>query len=262
MLFHGAQFTTNQWGMRDQEYSQTPTPRTYRIALLGPSFVMGSGVADHEVFEAILEDRLNSEASGGEIDKFEILNFGVAGDSVAEEMYTLDTRVLDFQPDAVFLISHQEEMSTVLRNLSNHFTSSAEIPYEFLSETAQKAEIDSSMPRTEIERRLQPYQEELTQSIYRHMAEVARENDIPLIWVYMPTLEKTPSDKDISTLFEIAENAGFEIVSLADLYEGKDLEQLIVAQWDRHPNAIAHQMIADLMYERIFESGMIQIPGP
>ena len=59
--FNGAQLSTNRWGMRDRDYEQTPAPDTYRIALTGPSFVMGSGVADNEVFEWLLEDRLNQE---------------------------------------------------------------------------------------------------------------------------------------------------------------------------------------------------------
>ena len=57
----------NRWGMRDRDYEQTPAPDTYRIALTGPSFVMGSGVADNEVFEWLLEDRLNREHAGSRI---------------------------------------------------------------------------------------------------------------------------------------------------------------------------------------------------
>jgi hypothetical protein len=43
IMFHGERFSTNEWGLRDKSYSQTPPPETYRIALLGPSYVMGSG---------------------------------------------------------------------------------------------------------------------------------------------------------------------------------------------------------------------------
>ncbi|NJN43813.1 MAG: hypothetical protein HC806_03110 [Anaerolineae bacterium] len=53
IVFHGEQFSINSWGMRDQEYALTPPPDTYRIVLVGPSFVMGSGVADDEIFDAI-----------------------------------------------------------------------------------------------------------------------------------------------------------------------------------------------------------------
>ena len=40
------QFSTNGWGMRDRDYAQRKPAGTLRIALLGPSHVMGNGVAD------------------------------------------------------------------------------------------------------------------------------------------------------------------------------------------------------------------------
>jgi hypothetical protein len=83
MLFHGASFSTNQWGFRDQEYTLEPAPGTLRTIIIGPSFVMGSGAADGEVFEAVLENRLNTEYGGEAYERYEILNFGVAGYSVA-----------------------------------------------------------------------------------------------------------------------------------------------------------------------------------
>ena len=47
--------------MRDQDYERSPPPNTFRIALLGPSNVMGWGVGDGETFEALVEERLNRE---------------------------------------------------------------------------------------------------------------------------------------------------------------------------------------------------------
>jgi alginate O-acetyltransferase complex protein AlgI len=255
--FHGARFTTNSWGMRDKDYDKVPAVGTYRIALLGPSFVMGSGVADQETFEWLLEDRVNADNTNNAINKYEILNFGNAGDSVIEEMDSLETRVMAFQPDALFIVAHQAEMSILIRNLANHFAEGTDIPYDFLVEIGRKAGVDSSLPETEIERRLQPYREELTQQTYKHITQLAENQGIPAIWIFMPTPEENLPEADISSLFKIAEDAGFQIVSLRDLYDGQDLDRLIVAEWDRHPNAIAHKMIADLMYQRIFVSGLI-----
>ena len=61
--FVGAMVRTNHWGMRDREYSLAPPANVYRIALLGPSTAMGSGVEAHESFEALVEERLNREFS-------------------------------------------------------------------------------------------------------------------------------------------------------------------------------------------------------
>ena len=59
--WNGNKFTTNEFGMRDRSYTKAKPDQVLRIALLGPSHVMGNGVADDETFEALLEDRLNEE---------------------------------------------------------------------------------------------------------------------------------------------------------------------------------------------------------
>ncbi len=77
--FHGAKLSTNRWGMRDKDYEKIPAPGMYRIALTGPSFVMGYGVADNEDFDSLLEDRLNREHNREPYTGYEILNFAVPG---------------------------------------------------------------------------------------------------------------------------------------------------------------------------------------
>ena len=57
--FKGAPFRTNRWGMRDREYTREKPPGTFRIAVLGSSVTMGSGVGDGETFESLAERALN-----------------------------------------------------------------------------------------------------------------------------------------------------------------------------------------------------------
>ena len=54
-------FATNRWGMRDRDYDLAKSSGTFRIALLGSSNVMGWGVPQEDVFETILEARLNDD---------------------------------------------------------------------------------------------------------------------------------------------------------------------------------------------------------
>src|SRR3546814_4445867 len=75
---HGA-IQTNRWGMRDQDYAQTPPPGTLRGVVLGYSTVMGWGVEQGETFEAVVEARVSRRlaelAAGG----FELMNLSVPG---------------------------------------------------------------------------------------------------------------------------------------------------------------------------------------
>jgi hypothetical protein len=61
VVFKGARFRTNGWGMRDKECSRAKPPNTYRIVAVVASYLMGSGVASSETFESLLEERLNRQ---------------------------------------------------------------------------------------------------------------------------------------------------------------------------------------------------------
>jgi len=76
--------------MRDKDYEQTPPAGTHRIALLGASHIFGSGVKDDETFEAITENRLNSEYSSDSGNKYEILNFGRQGRTALHQIMVLE----------------------------------------------------------------------------------------------------------------------------------------------------------------------------
>ena len=63
---------------------------------------MGNNVGDGELFEALLEDRLNREfAPGHPWQHVEILNFAVDGMSLPQQLALQDDRVFQFDPDVV-----------------------------------------------------------------------------------------------------------------------------------------------------------------
>jgi hypothetical protein len=247
--YHGEPLSINRWGMRDQEYEKIPPPHTYRIALVGPSFVMGSGVADNEVFEAVLEERLNRENDGTLYSQYEILNFGVAGHAAVQELVTLDSKALQFRPDALLFVSHQLEEEIVVRNLASRIVLGVQMPYEYLADLAKRAGVEQGMTQAEGERRLKPYGEELVRWTYRQSVSIAQENGMQAIWVLFPTLETEKSPEIIAKLVRQAVDAGFVVIDLSDLYDGRDPSSLIVAEWDKHPNARGHQLLADHLYE-------------
>jgi len=251
--FHGAEFTTNRWGMRDMEYEQVPAPNTYRIAMVGPSFVMGSGISDRDVFEAILERHLNEQIDGKLYDRYEILNFGVAGHSSLQELWTFEEKVISFKPNAVFFVSHQIEEEVTVRNLAQSLATGVEIPYDYLVEVARKAGVQEGMAQSEVEGLLKPFGSEIVSWTYHRFVEVSREMGITPVWIFMPTLEMPLSEEVKVQLSDMAEEAGFIVLDLSDVYENQDIESIIVAEWDRHPNVEGNQLIALRLYEALRE---------
>ncbi len=252
--FHGETFTTNHWGMRDREYEQTPAPRTYRVAIVGPSFVMGSGVADTDVFEWVLENRLNAEFGGQQFASYEILNFAVAGHSALQELYVFETTALQFQPDALFFFSYQTEAARITPSLANRISIGAEIPYPWLQEIIRNAGALPGLDQDELESRLEPFTGEIVSQIYQQIAALAKDNDVLPVWVYLPILGSYESGSEYRELVGKARAAGFITINLSDIFTGLDVFSITVAPWDMHPNRIGHSLIADRLFEEILST--------
>lgn len=252
--FNGTQLSTNRWGMRDQDYEQTPAPGTYRIALTGPSFVMGYGVADDEGFEWLLEDRLNQESAGSPYTKYEILNFAVPAYSAIQDLMVLEQKALAFQPNAIFFMAHQREEEAVVKYLADRLSVEADLPYPDLIELARWAGVEPGVAKVEAERLLQPVGTEILSWTYRRIVEVSRAHGILPVWIFMPTLEYLLQEEEIARLNGLAEEAGFIVLDLSDAYDNQDLESLVVAYWDKHPNAEGHRLIAEDLYRKLREN--------
>ena len=251
--FNGTRLSTNRWGMRDRDYEQIPTVNTYRIALTGPSFVMGLGVNDGEDFEWLLEDRLNREHAGERYDGYEILNFAVPGYSALQELMQMEQKGFSFQPNALFFMAHQREEEAAVLYLADRISVGADLPYADINELIQRAGIKPGMTKTEAERLLKPFGTEILSLTYRHVVDEAHNHKVLPVWIFMPTLEDPLEQSEIVHLSGVAEQAGFIVLNLADAYQNQDPESLVVAYWDKHPNAKGHQLIADYLYQELRE---------
>ena len=250
---NGTWLTTNRWGMRDRDYERTPPPNTYRIALTGPSFVMGLGVADGEDFGWLLEERLNRENTGSQYAGYEILNFAVPGYSAIQNLMVLEEKALTFQPNAIFFMAHQREEEAVVKYLADRLSVEADLPYTDLLELARRAGAEPGATKVETERLLQPAGTEILSWTYRRIVEVSQAHGILPVWIFMPTLENPLREEEIAHLTRVAEESGFIVLDLSDAYNNQDLESLVVAYWDKHPNANGHRLIAEDLYRKLQE---------
>ena len=250
---NGTWLTTNSWGMRDREYERIPPPNTYRIALTGPSFVMGLGVADGEDFEWLLEERLNGENSGNPYAGYEILNFAVPGYSAIQNLMVLEQKALDFQPNAIFFMAHQREEEAVVKYLADRLSVRADLPYPELIELSRRAGAEPGATKLETEILLQPVGTEILSWTYRRIVEVSEANGVLPVWIFMPTLENPLREEEITYLKGVAEESGFIVLDLSDAYDNQDLDSLVVAYWDKHPNAKGHRLIAEDLYRKLQE---------
>jgi D-alanyl-lipoteichoic acid acyltransferase DltB (MBOAT superfamily) len=239
--------TINRWGMRDRDYELQPPPGVFRIALLGPSNVMGWGVGDGETFEALLEDRLNLDRAAAQPAKYEILNFGVPGYQPPQQLVALE-KAFAFHPDAVFYVATGRELSRASRYMVEVVQKRIANPYPFLSEIVAKAGLTAEIDEASALRRLAPFRDEILAAVYRHIVEECRARGRVAVWIFLPQVREGAWQEETPDMLRIAAEAGFVIVDLADVYRGEDPAAVRLAEWDEHPNARGHRLIAERLY--------------
>jgi hypothetical protein len=200
-----------------------------------------------------LEDRLNKENTGIAYKKYEILNFAVPGYSAIQDLIVLEQKTLPFQPNAFFFMSHQREEEAVVLYLADRISVGADLPYPDLMELAQQAGAKPGTTKVEAERLLKPYGAELLSLTYRHIVTTSQAHGILPVWIFMPTLEDPLQQEEVVHLKHLAQEAGFIVLDLSDAYNNQNLDSLVVAYWDKHPNAKGHMLIAEDFYRKLRE---------
>jgi D-alanyl-lipoteichoic acid acyltransferase DltB (MBOAT superfamily) len=254
MELQGARFSTNPFGMRDGgEREIAKPPGTCRIALLGSSHVQGAGVGDAETFAERLEALLQADAPRSRHARYEVLNFGVGAYTPLEILWALEHKALDFGPDALVYVAHSIDVEQVVARLAAKAREGIGLPYPRLVEAIERAGVGRGTAQSVAERRLAPLGPELVEWIYGRIVQEARARGIPAVWIYLPRISERVREEDEARLFDLAKRAGFEVIDLRDLYAGRDIDSLRLAEWDYHPNAEGHALIAERIHRELLE---------
>jgi hypothetical protein len=284
VVWNGHEFTTNRWGMRDRDYSKEKPPDTLRIALLGPSHVMGNGVADGETFENLVEDRLNNERPDPRFTRIEILNFGVDGFSLAQQVAILEDRALGFSPDIVIATYYQRNLSMtegylmklvwrdipipdqslkdLLKDggLSDIDRVGLPVPFAAGRQLASWIGIDSRMPSGEASVRVRRIADEVEEWSIQRFADVAKSHGVlPVVVGLNAVIEDELPEIPHQTLMN---ELGLPVIDLFNVFPKAERSSLRVAPWDDHPNVAGHRLIADRLYPQLVALLGSAITGP
>lgn len=126
---HG-RVSVNSLGFRGKEI-RPKQPNTFRIAVLGDSFVEALQVDEEQTFVSLLEEQLNQSVAARDR-QFEVINCGVSGFGTAQELLMLQNYVLPLNPDAVLLSVFPEND---LWNNSRALAGDETIPYFAIGES-------------------------------------------------------------------------------------------------------------------------------
>jgi hypothetical protein len=92
----------NSKGLHDVEHSYEKPAHTYRILILGDSYVDGRQVELDQLFTRILEDLLNEKAGAAGV-HFEVISAGVSGWGTDQQLLYYENEGYKYSPDMVML---------------------------------------------------------------------------------------------------------------------------------------------------------------
>jgi hypothetical protein len=257
-VFINVPFRTNQWGMHDKEYAMQAPAGCYRIALLGASDTMGWGVEREKDFEAVLENKLNMEcATPGT--SYEILNFSVAGHLPIRQIYALENRAMLFHPNAIIYVAHSGEAKRAIYDVISAVRDNVTLPDPYLQNLVAKLGVNSQTPEPILRRKLAPFDNEVLSWVFQRLVDICRKANIRPICVFLPEAAGSTSTQVADEDIRIAKSAGFDVVDLTTIYDGYQGPPLWISEWDRHPNVLGHQFIAQRLYEALRQTELIPI---
>jgi hypothetical protein len=100
-------------------------------------------------------------------------------------------------------------------------------------------------------RRLEPYRAEILGFTYRTIAAETRRHGAVPIWVFLPQVREGNWQEESPAMFAAAQATGFVLIDLSDVFKGKDASALRLAEWDEHPNASGHALVASRLFDAL-----------
>ncbi|MBR9919611.1 MAG: hypothetical protein GYB31_02155 [Bacteroidetes bacterium] len=256
VLFKGKRLTTNQWGFRDQYYAKAKPDNTFRMALLGGSYVMGSGVHDSEVFDQICEQKLNADNPWDL--RFEMLNFAVPSYHLLHQVKQFETSVTEFEPDAALFFTHGLDLNKSLQVVNSCYMDTMEVSLDFVGEIMQEAGFAPGQKISFDKTLFEKLNQDLVEAGYKRISEICKAQNISPVLVYWPRTRREANEENLDLIFELAQKHGFTILDLSNTWDGYKESELIIGQYDNHPNAKGQQIFGEKLYQGLLESEAIK----
>jgi hypothetical protein len=127
------------------------------------------------------------------------------------------------------------------------------IPYEPLREIVRQAGVDATTDETTALRRLQPYRGAIVSWLYAEFVAACRARHVVPVFAFLPQPYPGVWEREVDETLRLASEAGFVVLDLRDAFKGSDLAALHLADWDTHPNARGHQLMAAALYDALVD---------
>lgn len=254
---YGESMTFNAHRFRDREFAFPKSPGVTRILVLGDSFTWGSGLNLEQTTPKILEQLLQS------IDeRIEVINGAKPGDNTERQLRRLREDGMPYEPDMVLLmynVNDVEEFGEVPQGWFG-FTSwcrqhsrVAELLLSRLGPLARQTPWRHQL--SWLGHILRRYEEndprwQRTQAALEEMATFCRGHGVTLLVAIYPALtdmDQYGGKVAHQRVRDTCESLRIPSMDLLPLFEHQSVRRFHLNFMDSHPNAKAHQLVAEAL---------------
>lgn len=244
----GAPMSVNAIGLRDREIAIPKPAGVRRIAVVGSSITMGLGVPVESTFENLVEDAVAAGALGPRAATIEFANFGCAGYSLTQLVEVVRARTPAVEPDAIVVAINDIALSTRgSRHIRWLVETGGDLRYDYIREIVRESGVVRGMPDAGQESRLAPFRTRIVEGAVRELAALSRARGVPtiLLFVSLPSTAESNARR-VRQLDQALASEGLPRLSLLGAYAGvRDRRTLWLTDWDEHPDAAGHRLLAD-----------------
>ena len=251
---------TNRQGLRDREYSLKKSVGRMRVVVMGDSVVFGQGVACREVFTELLEESLTATLCR----PVDVVNFGVQGYTLDNEVSRFATDAIQYQPDVAILAPISDDLnlsrSVNFVDSEGYLTKTGSVPA--VLKTALRSSHLAYLVKDAYGKRSAPEPfgtdaPERREALLRlerevqRFLEACRQSDV-VPFIVLLDLQETPLTQAIATLMR----SRFREVRFIDVSPrfGANGWDRFGIRGDGHPGPLAHRLYAEALQGPILDT--------
>jgi lysophospholipase L1-like esterase len=220
-------WTYNNDTLNDRfDYAIKKPANTYRIIALGDSFVFGDHVNTADSWPEQLENLLNASKTCILYDSYEVLNLGLRGFDIQNEVERYRLRGQKYNPDLVLWML-----------IPNDFEEINELMISMTTDEFSK-KYDEAVRR------------KMLDGFFADFKNLYHGSLLFTLFQFMSIADK----QQVQTWVQQRSNT-YYLDSLPNIYEGTELN--FESHFDGHPNELGHQMIAEHIYEYLINNNLI-----
>ena len=215
----------------------------YRIITLGDSHTFGVYVENSENYSEVLEDMLNERLACTNIKKFEVLNLGVPGYDVQYMVERFNIRGAKYDPDLVTLLLQDRQF---------------EQDRERLKPLLARASEGKNVADTEV------WTEVWTSAAAALSQETAKEDIEAYELSALPRLATMHNGSILMIPFGLSDKLRTAVASFASKAGDAHMTDPVPDLWaacgslpDGHPNPVGHRIIAELLFDYLTQTNLI-----